>query len=151
MSLRDWINVGIITVIAVVIGATFADIRGTVVALWTLAVLAYVLVLLADRAGVLVRRSRFDEALVRRPAESLRPDDLQRCERSFGWKSYSLRDFDHEVRPQLAALVVHRARGKELLDEGLIELLQPSVAHGGDETTVTTRDIAALVEKIERL
>jgi hypothetical protein len=151
MSVRDWINIGIMTLVAVVLGTTFADIRGALTAVWTLVVLGYILIFLAERAGVLVRRSRFDEALVQRPTELSRPEDLQRCERSFGWKSYSLRDFDHEVRPQLAALVAHRARAKESIDEELAELLHPTVPHGSEEISVKTRDLTRLVQKIEQL
>jgi hypothetical protein len=150
MTLRDWINLGILSLVAILLGVTFADIRGAVIALWTLSVLGYGLVNLADRLGVLVLRSPFDNALARTRRSPGRPADLQRCEHSFGWKSYSLRDFDHEVRPQLGILVAHRARDRDQIDEDLTELVHPTLPQES-EVTIETKDLVKLVEKIERL
>jgi hypothetical protein len=150
MTVRDWINVGILSLVAIFLGVTFADIRGAVIAVWTLSVLGYGLINLADRLGVLVLRSPFDNALVRVRQSPRRPVDLQRCEHSFGWKSYSLRDFDHEVRPQLGALVAHRARGRDQLDDDLAELVHPTV-QDESEVSIVTNDLVKLVQKIEEL
>lgn len=151
MRARDWINVGIITLTAVGLGGTFPDIRGAIVAVWTLLVLGYCLALLGDRLGLLVTKSRFDRALIRQAIGLNRPEDLQKCEHSFGWKSYSPRDFDHEVRPHLAALVELRSKGRRDIDPELAALTHPVVQRRDSDLSITTRDLTRLVEKIEQL
>lgn len=150
MKPRDWVNTGIITVIAVAMGTTFPELRGQVIALWTLLITAYALVLLGSRIRALVLRSRFDRALVPHNKTISRPEDLQRCEHSFGWRSYSPRDFDHELRPHLAGLIAHRSKTPVVEDELLS--ISRSEDHDSDtRTSIRTQDLARLIDKIELL
>lgn len=149
MRIRDWINLVIVTLIAGTLGVTFPDIRGALIALWTLFVLGYTLVLLGNRLGGLVRGSRFDKALIRHPRRSTRPEDLQRCEHTFGWKSYTPRDFKHEVEPQLDAIVAHRTQGA--IDDDLLSNQKLSTNEPDELRSIRTQDIARIIDKIERL
>jgi hypothetical protein len=149
MTTRDWVNVGIISLIALAMGTTFPDLRGEVIALWTLLVMAYALVMLGNRIGALVLRSRFDRALVPPKKTTSRPEDLERCEHSFGWRSYSARDFDHELRPQLTALIAHRS--KEIVIEDELQTPDRSGDYDSDSrASIRTQDLARLIDKIER-
>jgi hypothetical protein len=148
MTTRDWVNVGIISLLALAMGTTFPDLRGEVIALWTLLVMAYALVLLGDRIGSLVLRSRFDRALVPPKKTTSRPEDLQRCEHSFGWRSYSPRDFDHELRPQLTALIAQGS--KQIVIEDELPALDRSGDYDSDSRpSIRTQDLTRLIDKIE--
>jgi hypothetical protein len=150
VKIRDWINLAILTLIALAMTTTFPDLWGEVVAAWTLVTMGYLLILLGDRLGALVLRSRFDRVLIPEKREVSRPQDLERCEHSFGWKSYSARDFEHELRPQLEAIVVHRCKGGPV-DQELLR--PPGTDRDGDDykTSIRTPDLAQLVDKIEQL
>lgn len=150
MSVRDWINLGIVTLIAVVLGATFPEIRGALLALWTLIVAAYLFVLLGGKIARLVFKSRFDQVLSPRAVAASRPDDLQRCEHSFGWKSYSQRDFDHEIRPQLAAIIVHKSKNRTV-DGELMNVTYARYEGVAEGRPIRTTDILKIVARIERL
>jgi hypothetical protein len=149
VRIRDWVNLGIISIAAVVMGATFPDIRGALLALWSLIVVAYLLVLLGDKIGTLILKSRFDRVLAPGPTVISRPDDLQRCEHSFGWRSYSPRDFDHEIRPQLAAIILHKSKNQRV-DVELMNVATSSF-DTRDEGSIRTGEIARIVDQIERL
>jgi hypothetical protein len=150
MRIRDWVNLGIISIAAVAMGATFPDIRGALFALWSLIVVAYLLVLLGDKIGPLVLKSRFDRVLTPGPTVLSRPDDLQRCEHSFGWRSYSPRDFDHEIRPQLAAIILHKSKNRRV-DVELMDVATSSFEDTRNEQSIRTGEIAQIVDQIERL
>ena len=150
MKPRDWVNAGIITAIAVAMGTTFPELRGQAIALWALLITAYALVLLGTRIGALVLRSRFDRALVPLNKTVSRPEDLQRCEHSFGWRSYSQRDFDHELRHHLAALIAHRSK-TTVVEHELLSIYRSEDHDSDTRPSIRTQDLARLVDKIERL
>jgi hypothetical protein len=110
MSWRKWADFVILTLLAGVIGITLPALREVILAAWTLLTLAYVLTVINTAARRLIlRQTAFDRALAPRPRRRARPEDLERIEHSFGWRSYTDRDFDYEVRPLLRALARHGA------------------------------------------
>jgi hypothetical protein len=87
-----------------------------------------------------------------------RPNDLERLERTFGWKSYSPVDYDHMVRPRVARLLAHQLRAKKGVDLDL----RPEVARtmvsdrtwalaSPDESTQEKVDTAAIERVIAEI
>jgi len=151
------------TVVAVVIAVTLPGLQRVVASLWALYFTACGLVFLSSYVGSLVKPSRFDAALATAPKPCPRPEDLVRLEHSLGWRTYSPRDFDYEVRPLLRDLILHGARsrrGIELLadvhvasgviDDELIDLVagKPVELYGD---RVRTTDIDRCLKKIEQI
>jgi hypothetical protein len=151
MNLRRGIDLVLISLAAVAAGATFPDLRGPVAAGWALIVLAYVLLVVTSSIRLLVGDSRFERALQSLPADTERPADLTRVERSFGWKSYSARDFDHEIRPVLCSLVEPQASRRTKLDPELRALSSERPAAELYGNVIRTPDIERMVTKIEAL
>jgi hypothetical protein len=102
-------------------------------------------------------RSEFDNALASTTHRSVRPDDLARCERTFGWKTYTARDFDHHVRPLLRELLEHRVgeAGRSgatfQLGPELRALSAGAEAEATYGETVTTDDVERIIRRIEDL
>jgi hypothetical protein len=129
-----------------------------IVAAWAVGMLAWGLLKAVGGVRVLARgRSEFDGALVPSSHGSVRPDDLARCERTFGWKTYSARDFDHHVRPFLTELLEHRVdeagRSGAVLELGaeLRALRNKTDAEDTYGPTVTTDDVERIISRIEDL
>jgi hypothetical protein len=146
------------TLAAVAALITFPSHRPVIAVSWTLAVLAGALWIVTSTSRRLTGgQSSFDAALQRRHPPVERPDDLARCERAFGWKVYSPKDFDFHVRPHLRDMIVgasggrERADASERLDPLLSSLLSDAPADELFEKNVTTADIAALLDRIEAL
>jgi hypothetical protein len=101
--------------------------------------------------------SEFDEALRPVRSERPRPEDLQRAERVFGWKSYSADDFEHRIRPHLQRLIrvgVLARGGSDPAGDPEAAASLPSrlndVAVGPPaETSFDTRDLEGIVGEIE--
>jgi hypothetical protein len=152
------------TIVAVVAAVTVPGLQRVVVSLWALYVTACGLFFLSSYVGSLVKSSRFEAALATDPKPRTRPEDLVRLEHSLGWRAYSPRDFDYEVRPLLSELIVHRARsrrgiellpdtraGAGVIDEELIDLASGKSVEELYGGTVNTNDISRCLSKIEQL
>jgi hypothetical protein len=152
------------TIAAVVTAVTAPGLQQVVASLWALYITACVLFFLSSYVGSLVKRSRFDAALTTEPNPRARPEDLLRLEHSLGWRAYSPRDFDFEVRPLLRELILHGARsrrgidlrsgtrvGAGVIDDELIDLVSDKSVEELYGDTVTTTDIDRCVQKIEQM
>jgi hypothetical protein len=152
------------TIVAVVTAVTVPGLQRVVASLWALYVTTCGLFFLSSYVGSLVKSSRFEAALATGPKPRARPEDLVRLEHSLGWRSYSPRDFDYEVRPLLRELIVHRARsrrgiellpdtrtGAGVIDEELIDLASGKSVEELYGGTVNTNDISRCLRKIEQL
>jgi hypothetical protein len=129
-----------------------------IVAAWAVGMLAWGSLKAVGGVHLLARgRSEFDNALATPPHRSVRPDDLARCERTFGWKTYPARDFDHHVRPFLRELLEHRmgeaGRSGGVLELGaeLQALNEGAEAEATYGATVTTDDVERIIHRIEDL
>ena len=104
--------------------------------------------------------SPLDALLPPAPAPA-RPDDLVHLERLLGWKVYTRAEFDVRVAPVLGRVLAARLkqrfgvdvaaapeRARELIDPDLWALVEPADP-GSQGPSVTTHDIAHLVERIE--
>lgn len=91
-------------------------------------------------------RSVFEAALVSWSPAPDRPMDLQKLERSLGWKSYSAAEYDNRVRPVLRRAASSRLGQAE--PPGELARLMSDVPTEG---SVATSDIEAIVTQIERL
>jgi hypothetical protein len=109
-------------------------------------------------------RGRRDFTEIRpRVHELQRPPDLESLERTFGWKTYSRRDFDHRVRPLLVRLIEHRliaSRGITLAKQPLearaalpeeLRALIDGATPSSAADPVTTARIARLLDAIEAI
>lgn len=159
MSRAAWIAMGAAASATAAAALLWPGRAHAIVAAWALTVLAWGLLRAVGTARLLVRdeQSTFERALLTPAHQTVRPDDLARCERIFGWKSYPARDFDHHVRPLLKELVEHRIgeRGKsgsaievgpEL--EALMEGAETAKVYGAN---VSTEDVDRILRNIEKL
>jgi hypothetical protein len=159
VSARAWIGIGAATCAAVAAAALWPQRSHAIVAAWAIGVLAWGLLRAVGGALVLARggRSTFEGALASSVDRTARPDDLARCERVFGWKSYPARDFDHHVRPLLKELIEHRIgeRGRSgpafELGPELTALMEGAEAEAVYGTSISTEDVDRILERIERL
>jgi hypothetical protein len=152
------------TIVAVVTVVTVPGLQRVVAPLWALYATACGLFFLSSYVGSLVRSSRFEAALTTNPKSPARPEDLVRLEHSLGWRAYSPRDFDYEVRPLLRELIVHGARsrrgiellpdtrvGAGVIDDELIDLVAGKSVQQLYGGRVNTADIDRCVKKIEQM
>jgi hypothetical protein len=152
------------TIVAVVTAVTLPGLQRVIASLWALYVTACGLLFLSSYVGSLVKSSRFEAALTADPKPRARPEDLVRLEHSLGWRAYSPRDFDYEVRPLLRELIVHRARsrrgiellpdtraGAGVIDGELLDLVTGKSVEQLYGGTVNTIDIDRCLKKIERI
>jgi hypothetical protein len=150
MNGRDWGRVILVSIVAIVYGTVLPSTRRTVFALWTITMLAYGLIVLARRLELLKKKSRFDELMAPAVNTPERPADLESCEHSFSWRSYSPKDFHHELRPKLAALIEHRAKGRADIDPQLVQICDPQL-NQGDGSLIRTTDLDRMISKIEEM
>ncbi len=105
------------------------------------------------------RGSEFDDVLRPVRSERPRPEDLQRAERVFGWKSYSPDDFEHRIRPLVQRLIrvgVLARGGSDPAGDPEAAASLPGRLHDvavgpPAETSFDTRDLEAIVGEIEAL
>lgn len=103
-----------------------------------------------------MRPSEFEAALARRTEDPSRPADLVSLERIFSWEAYTPEEFSHRVRPTLLHLASSRFReryGFELGDERADppgRIARYLIGRGPD-ATISTDEIAALVDEISSL
>lgn len=129
-----------------------------IVASWAVAMLTWGLLRAVGGARHLASGpSEFDQALATPAHRPVRPEDLARCERIFGWKAYPARDFDHHVRPLLSELLEHRV-GEAGRSGAVLELgpeLRALREGAGAEATfgpiVATEDVERIIRGIEEL
>jgi hypothetical protein len=138
--------------------ALWPDRSHAIVAAWALAMLTWGLLRAVGGARLLTSgRSEFDKALATPAHRPVRPEDLARCERIFGWKAYPARDFDHHVRPLLRELLEHRvgeaARSGAVLELGpeLRALSEGAGAEASFGAVVATEDVERIIRGIEEL
>jgi hypothetical protein len=155
---RAWAGSAVATGAAVVALALWPGRSHVIVVAWAVGMLAWGLLKAVGNVRVLARaRSEFDDALAPSSVASVRPDDLARCERTFGWKTYAARDFDHHVRPFLTELLEHRVgeagRSGAVLELGaeLQALREKTAAEDTYGATVTTDDVERIIARIEDL
>jgi hypothetical protein len=159
VSRAAWVALGGATSATAAAAVLWPGRAHAIVAAWALTVLAWGLLRAVGTTRLLVRdeHSAFERALFTPAHQTVRPDDLARCERIFGWKSYPARDFDHHVRPLLKELVEHRIgeRGKsgsaiELAPEleALMEGAEATKIYGAN---VSTEDVDRILQHIEKL
>jgi hypothetical protein len=137
------------------VAIAFPDVAARTHGVLALIALAYLVTSLLMQAARLTQRSWLDATRLRPAPEPKRPEELARFERSFGWKSYSPRDFDFEVRPALRRILETRTRLAHMTGSPT-PLDDPELARvAGDEPTertsgrsITTQDIARIVDKI---
>lgn len=151
----------VLLLMAGLLGAVMPSLRAAWIAVAALLFLIIGTARAGGAAGELrARRSYFDENVaVAGSSAGRRPKDLADIERRFSWGAYSPDEFEVRIRPLLERLIETRAGGaggthvapadipndlKELLDGAG----RPRRTEG--ETT-TTADIAAIVDRIERL
>lgn len=158
MRARAWAGGAVATCATVGAVALWPGRSHAIVAAWAVGMLAWGLLKAVGGVRVLTRgRSEFDVALAPSSHESVRPDDLARCERTFGWKTYAARDFDHHVRPFLTELLEHRVgeagRSGAVLELGaeLQALRDETEAEDTYGATVTTDDVERIIARIEDL
>ena len=136
---------------------------------WTVAVLvlfgaAALAVVSQARALGPEEASELDRLLRRTPPARPRPPDLERLEHVLGWRSYSPQDFSYRVRSLFEDLIRYRlaarrgidlARDQDLANEvlppELRNLLVRDLSHDSGGRTITTDDMARLVEQIDNL
>jgi hypothetical protein len=155
---RAWAGGALATGATAVALALWPGRSHAIVAAWAVGMLAWGLLKAVGSVRVLARgRSKFETALAPSSHGNVRPDDLARCERTFGWKAYAARDFDHHVRPFLTELLEHRVgeagRTGAVLELGaeLQALRSGSKAEDTYGPTVTTDDVERIISEIEEL
>lgn len=158
MRWRAWAGAAVVACATVGALALWPSRSHAIVAAWAVGMLAWGLLKAVGGVRLLARgRSEFDNALARASHRSVRPDDLARCERTFGWKTYPARDFDHHVRPLLRELLEHRMgearRSGAALQLGpeLRALSEGAEAEATYGATVTTDDVERIIRRIEDL
>jgi hypothetical protein len=131
----------VLTVIALAIVIVIPTRRSEVAAGAGLIAFLGAYVVLAESVGRGVAYGSVVDAVLRRPEpRPTRPSDLEKLERSIGWKAYDGAEFDARVRPLLADLVRHRGG-----TESDVEAILTHTAR------VTTGDIERIVDHIEAL
>lgn len=166
MSFKSWAGVGVLTFAAIVAGVMLPHAAGAIAATWTLLVLAVGSFALTSttRRAIDVLPPGFDRVVRRRTRPVARPEDLERLERSLGWKTYEPREFDNRVRPLLRELITARARdrfgvdavgdpqgARVVMDPELVDLAGDVRAKDLYNRALTTDDIMDIVTRIERL
>ena len=138
--------------------ALWPDRSHAIVAAWAIAMLTWGLLRAVGSARFLAAgRSEFDKGLETPGPRRVRPEDLARCERIFGWKTYPARDFDHHVSPLLRELIEHRVgeagRSGTVLELGpeLQALREGAAAEATYGPIVTTADVERIIGRIEEL
>lgn len=139
MTRRTWALAAILGVILAALVITVPTRRSEAFAGATLVAFVGAFIVLSDAVGRGSLRASVVDAVVRRPPPRTgRPSDLEKLERSLGWKVYEGAEFDVRVRPLLADL----ARYRGATDEETHALLR----HG---ERVTTTDLDRMVAAIE--
>ncbi len=156
--------------VAATLGAAVAawilpEVRYLIAGLWVLVLLIAALATAVARTHRIVARppSVLDTALTTVDQRPPRPADLVRCERIFGWGSYSAKDFDDTARPALRALIGARLEpgpeasgpeprpGADGPDNELKALLGRTSAEKLYGRWVTSEDLDRIVSAMERL
>ena len=141
MTRRSWVLAALLVAIVVTLVITIPTRRGEALAGAALVAFVGAFVILSDSVGRGVVHGSVVDAAVRRPLRKpARPTDLEKLERSLGWKVYDGAEFDARVRPLLEDLARHRGatnpESAALLDHG---------------PRVVTTDLERVVTDIEAL
>lgn len=154
-------------VLSIFLFVRIPELRGPLLGALILAGLAYALIKVVGRTGMLPssRSSPFERVLLVGTRHEERPTDLEHFERALGWKLYSPSDFHVRVRPVLRRLLATRLRAERGIDIDrrpnaaqrhvdpelwrlvASQEMEPAVVEG----SVSTIYIDRLLTKIERL
>ena len=141
MSRRSIVLIAMLAVLALGIIVVVPTRRDEVIAAAGLAAFLGAFIILSESVGRGVQHASVVDAVLHHPApRPVRPSDLEKLERSLGWRTYDAAEFDVRVRPLLGDLIRHRGGSEADVDAILVR-----------SERVTTADLDRMVTRIEAL
>ena len=141
MTRRSLALVVILIVVALAIVVMIPTRREEAIAGAGLAAFLGAFIVLSESVGRGVLHGSVVDAVLHRPSpRAARPSDLEKLERSLGWRTYESAEFDVRVRPLLSDLIRHRGGSEADVEEIL-----------GHHERITTPDLDRMVGRIEAL